>query len=118
MAFGFSREFQRMVAIYFLSSFLFGFIPGFYLPLILMLKMKKLEILLPYSVGIAFISGLIIGYYSNVIFFWMDVSSIHNNLFTFLNYNIPYFVVLEIVIVIFHFFFVFKRKKKSDEKNN
>ena len=91
MIIGFGTKLQTIAIIYIISSFLFGFVPGFYLPLILMLKMKKLEI-------------------SSI--FWKDFASILNNFIHFFLYYLPVIVGLEIVIVIFHFFFIFRRKNK------
>ena len=109
---GVSAEFQRMAEIYFISSFLFGFIPGIYLSSMLIRKIKKLEKVKKFSIGISIIIGFSVGYYSNQYFFWGDLTSINNNFITFINYNIPYIVVAEFIFVITHFFFNMNRKKK------
>src|SRR3989344_1009905 len=103
MIIGFSREYQTIVLIYMISSFLFGFIPGFYLPLLFIRKIKKITKSNPLFLGISLISGLIFGYQSYLNIFLNDPSSKLDSFIRFVLYYLPYIVGIEILIIIFHF---------------
>ena len=108
---GMSTQFWVNFEILILSSFLFIFIPGFYLPLWFFCKKTKINKLLSWVLSI--LLGLFIVYlgYLSLITGFIRFQ-IKNVFIEFLINNLYSIVILEILFVIVHFFFFLNRKKK------
>lgn len=110
MDFGVSTGFKIMWIVLLLLCFLIGFIPGFYLTLLFLLR--KLRINIYHSLAISFFCGLFVGYFSiNTILFSGKLPTQNKYTDYFIN-NLPYIVGLEILAVIVHYFYFLKRKRK------
>lgn len=108
---GVSTGFQIMFVVLLLLCFLIGFIPGFYLSLLFMLKKSKKNI--NFSPIISFFCGLIAGYLSyNTILNW-DLLPTQNLYTDYFIASLPYIVGLEILFAVIHYFFFLKRHKKG-----
>ncbi len=98
-----------IILAYFVSIFLVGFIPGFYLFFLIFNKAKlQLTQALLFSLLIGIVLG-IFGFYPVIYFVYFSFQSVNKSAS---GIALPTLVVLEIVAVATHFFYFRKKKKR------
>ena len=100
MDISFSPEFQLMLLASLASSFLVGFIPAFYMVIVLWDHLRRGKSLW-FALPVALVAGIVAGYLSFT--FLMEIDYSHNALWNFIGTYILFIAGLELLIAIIHF---------------